>query len=117
MFMKKLLVAIVVGAILGFTSSRFLFVGSWLSLIPWGIAGLALGAWCERREALIDGAVYGFVIAFVFMLSGYSGSASMISRVPFFVIIGVVGAVCGLVLGFLGYMVKEFLTRGKRRSG
>lgn len=59
----KLLVAILAGALLGVLGARYLFVGSWLSLIPWGIAELALGA------------------------------------------------VCGLALGALGYLVRARLTR------
>jgi hypothetical protein len=107
------LVAIVVGALLGVIGARYLFVGSRLSLILWGIMGLALGAWYQKREAMINGAVYGFVIAFVFMIAGYSGSASLVNRLPFFAILGVVGAVCGLVLGWLGFLVREMVDRGK----
>ena len=110
--MLKLLVVIVVGALLGVLGARYLFVGSWVSLILWGLVGLALGLWCRsRREALINGAVYGFVISFVFMLAGYAGEASIISRIPFFAILGLVGAVCGLVLGFLGFWMKRFFRR------
>ena len=110
--MMKLLVAVCVGTALGILASHYLFVGSWLSLILWAIAGLALGFWCRRREAMINGTVYGFVLAFIFMISGYSGSASLISRLPFFAILGVVGAVCGLILGFLGSLVREVVQKG-----
>ncbi len=44
--MLKLSVSIVVGSVLGVLGSRYLFVGSWLSLIPWGsgvVCGLVLG--------------------------------------------------------------------------
>jgi hypothetical protein len=111
--MMKFLVAIALGAGLGILGSRYLFVGSWMSLIVWGVAGLLLGGWCsERRQAIINGTVFGFVVAFVFMLSGYGGSASLISRVPFFAILGVIGAICGAVLGFLGNSARTLIRKG-----
>jgi predicted nucleotidyltransferase len=71
--------------VLGITSSRYLFVGSTLSLIPRGIAGLLIGLWClTYREAIAVGALYGFLLAFSFMMSGYQGSAPVLTRLPFF---------------------------------
>jgi hypothetical protein len=96
--MKQLLAALA-GIVLGVIGSRYLFVGSFLSLIPWGIAGLLLGFWTHRpREAVAVGGLYGFLLAFVFMLAGYQGEAPLISRFPFFALLGLVGAVCGIVL-------------------
>jgi hypothetical protein len=109
--MTKSIVAIVVGSALGVIGSRVLFVGSWLSLVPWTIVGLALGAWCVGREWAWVGALYGFFISFVFMVSGYAGTASVVSRLPFFAALGVFGAVCGLILGFLGSMARRALSR------
>jgi NhaP-type Na+/H+ or K+/H+ antiporter len=103
----KLLVSILVGAFFGVIGARFLFVGSWLSLVPWALAGLAIGFWGPRRQAMVNGAVYGFVLSFVFLMAGYSGSASLLSRVPFFAILGLFGAVCGLVLGVVGFWVRR----------
>jgi hypothetical protein len=103
---KKSLVAALVGIVLGITGSRYLFVGSALSLIPWGIAGLLFGLWCPNyREAIAIGALYGFVLAFSFMVSGYQGSAPVLTRLPFFAILGLVGAVCGVGLGVIGCFI------------
>ena len=115
--MMKLLVAIFAGTALGILASRYIFVGSWLSLIPWAIAGLALGFWSQRRVAMINGTVYGFVLAFIFMVSGYSGSGSLISRLPFFTVLGVVGAVCGLILGFLGSLGRVVIQKSRDHPG
>ena len=46
--MKKIVVSIIIGALLGVIGARYLFVGSWLSLIPWGIAGLLIGYWSQK---------------------------------------------------------------------
>jgi len=111
---EKTYTAIAVGLILGLTGARFLFVGSWLSLIPWSFAGIALGYWGTKKEAMINGVTYGFILSFVFMLAGYTGNASLISRVPFFAILGVFGGVGGLLLGLLGFFIKNKTVRPRR---
>ncbi len=105
--MKKIVVSVIVGALLGVIGARYLFVGSWLSLIPWGIAGLLIGYWSQKREWPVNGICYGFAVCFVFMLAGYSGNASLISRLLFFALIGAFGAFCGLFLGWAGFEIKE----------
>jgi hypothetical protein len=105
----KVAVASVVGAMLGIVGSRFLFVGSWLSLVPWGIVGLALGAWCALGESALVGACYGFVLAFTFMVSGYQGAAPVVTRLLPFAALGLVGAVCGTVLGLIGSFAKRLI--------
>jgi hypothetical protein len=89
--------------------ARYLFVGSWLSLIPWGMAGLLIGFWSQKREWVVNGICYGFAVSFVFMLAGYSGSASLISRLPFFGVLGLFGGLCGLALGRVGFEIKRRL--------
>jgi len=108
---SKLLVSILAGGFLGWIGARVLFVGSWLSLIPWGIVGMLLGLWSQKPEWLVNGVCYGFAEVFVFMIAGYAGSAPIISRLPFFAILGLFGAFCGLILGWLGFAVKTILIR------
>lgn len=111
--MTKGIAAVLVGAALGIIASRVLFVGSWLTLLPWGLAGLLLGAWCERRQWAWVGALYGFTVSFVFLSFGYSGSASYVSRVPFFALLSVSGAACGLALALIGSFARK-LVPGRR---
>jgi hypothetical protein len=100
---RKLIVVGLVGIAFGIIGSRYLLVGSFLSLIPWGIAGLIFGFWCRSyREAFTVGGVYGFLLAFTFMLAGYQGSAPVLTRLPFFALLGIVGAICGIGLGLAG---------------
>jgi hypothetical protein len=106
---RKYAVAVVAGAVLGLVGARYLFVGSWLSLIPWGIAGLALGAWCTPRASIGVGAAYGFSIVFAFMVAGYGGSAPLLGRLPAFAVIGLVGSVFGIALGLCGSYLKRLL--------
>lgn len=114
--MKKTITALVVGVVLGIVGARYLFVGSWLNLVPWTIAGLAIGYWGPKKESVINGFVYGFVLSFVFMAAGYSGNSSLISRAPFFGVLGVVGGICGLILGLLGVYLKTKVS-GTTKNG
>ncbi len=114
--MIKIIISILAGVILGFLSARYIFVGSWLSLIPWAIVGLVVCYWSGKQQAIINGAIYGFAIAFTFMLAGYSGSASLISRVPFFAILGLIGALCGAALGFIGGRARDLVEKRPGQS-
>ena len=115
--MTRGIVAVLVGSALGVIGSRVLFVGSWLSLVPWTIAGLLLGAWSTKRQWAWVGALFGFSVSFVFTASGYAGAASLLSRVPFFAALGAFGAVCGLVLGFLGFVMRRLIRPASRGTG
>jgi len=115
--MLKTITAIIVGALLGILGARYLFVGSAVSLILWAIAGLLIGMWSDtRRQAMLNGGLFGFVLSFDFMLSGYAGSEPVLSRFPFFALLGLFGAGCGLVLGWIGFFLKSKLTQRKRLS-
>ena len=101
------LIAVLLGAVLGLVGARFVFVGSWLSLIPWSLAGLAIGFWSHPAGWLRLGLIYGFALLFAFMIAGYSGAAPLVSRVPLFAIIGIAGAVYGAALAFVGSLLRR----------
>jgi hypothetical protein len=112
--MIAILSAIALGVVLGLGASHALFLGLW-TLLPWGLGGLALGYAMPRRPA-IEGAIFGFVLCFTFMMAGYTGKASLLSRVPFFALIGVVGAVCGMILSASGAWLKRTVARAHGSS-
>ncbi len=98
-----LALAAAVGAALGYLGARILLVGSGLSLVPWALVGLGLGAASHsRRQAALLGGVYGFSLAYAFMVSGYDGSASLRSRLLPFLVLGALGALCGLASSMVG---------------
>ena len=99
--MQRLATAVALGFILGWAAAHALFL-HWWTLVPWGVAALALGYRANRAGAVTAGAVYGFVLCFVFTLATYGGAAPAITRVPFFTVLGLVGALCGLLLALLG---------------
>ena len=103
--MGRILAAIILGIALGFVAAHML-VMQWFTLVPWGIAGILLGIGAPRWKALVTGGVYGFVLCFVFLLAGYTGTQPVITRLPFFAVIGLFGALCGAALGFVGSMLK-----------
>ena len=93
--------AVALGFLLGWAATHALSL-QWWTLVPWGLAAVALGYRANRAGATIAGALYGFVLCFVFTLAGYGGAAPAITRLPFFTALGLVGAVCGLLLALLG---------------
>jgi len=108
---RRTIVAICLGALLGVLGARYVL--SALSLVPWALAGLGIGYFNDGRGAMINGAVYGFVLSFAFMCAGYKGAPPLLTRVPFFLQLGVIGAVCGFALGNLGFLFKRVLVARK----
>lgn len=93
-----LLISFAVGGLLG------LLGGNAYVLILWAFVGLFIGTFSVSiKGGLANGAAYGFALAYCFMISGYDGSQPLSSRLLPFVIFGVFGSVCGIVLGLIGY--------------
>ena len=107
--MSRLASAAALGLLLGWAAAHILSL-QWWTLVPWGLAAAALGYRASRATAVVAGALYGFVLCFVFTLATYCGSAPPITRVTFFTALGLVGALCGLLLALLG----AFLMPGRR---
>jgi hypothetical protein len=112
--MAKYLTAAIVGIVIGILGPRYVFSGSY-SLVPWGLVALALGLWCTKRESLIAGAVYGFCLSLAFLIAGYTGTASVLSRLPFFIVLAAFGAICGLALSVTGYFLKIRFSRSDKQ--
>ncbi len=98
------MVAILVGAGLGVLNARVLFVGSALSLVPWSLAGLALGAVYagDRWRTRVVGAAYGFAPSYSFTLPSSDGPSVLAGKLLPFVPFGVFGAICGMLLALIG---------------
>jgi hypothetical protein len=58
-----------------------------------------------RRAAVAEAATYGFSLAFTFMVAGYDGTATLISRLPLFAVLGLVGAGYAALLALAGSIV------------
>ena len=99
----------IIGAVLGILAAHALFLG-WWTLVPWGIAGIALG-YRFKASFVIVGLVYGFVLVFVFLIGQYTGERPLLTRLPGFALFGLFGALCGLILTTLGAFAKRLFTR------
>jgi hypothetical protein len=103
----------VAAAILGILAAHELFLG-WWTLVPWGIAGLALG-YKFKEGFVLAGIVYGFVLVFIFMIGQYTGERPLIGRLPAFALFSLFGAFCGLILTTLGAVARRLFTHTASR--
>ena len=93
------------GLVLGFAATKMLFLGGW-TLVPWAVAAMLIG-WlsADARRALVHGALYGFVLSFVFMVADYVGS-ELFAKLPFFALLGILGGACGLAWAWAGRFLR-----------
>ena len=106
-------VALILGVALGELSARVLFVGSWASLIIWGVAGVLVGyRTTDMRTARAVGSVYGFVLVAAFILFGYGGAMTVHGWTGagiLALIFGAIGALCGMLSAVVGNILKSKL--------
>jgi hypothetical protein len=107
--MQIIIVSAVIGAVLGLLAAHALFL-AWWTLVPWGIAGVILG-YFSKNKAVLAGIVYGFVLAFVFLIGQYTGDRPLLGRLPAFALLALFGAFCGLILTAIGYFVRAYRQR------
>ncbi len=115
--MARIMVAIALGCLLGITSPYYLFL-NWASVIPWGIFGFGLGCYCRtKQESAFAGFLYGFALGFVFLIAGYAGRASLLSRLAPFALLALFSAVCGVIAAFVGFIARKRLISRRATSG
>ena len=104
---------IALGVGLGWTAAAPLKVLTWGNLILWGAVTIGLGVIPgTKSDKILRLSLYGFSLGFSFMAFGYTGTATMLSRTPFFAAIGLFCAVCAVLLGAVVHLVLS----GVRRS-
>ncbi|MCU6480652.1 MULTISPECIES: hypothetical protein [Arthrobacter] len=108
------ILAAALGALLGLIGARYIFVGSALSLVPWGLAALIIGLLSKTwATAASRSALFGFCLAGTFMLAGYQGTVPVTNHLIPFAIIGLVGALCAIAGATVGRLVR---TKVRARS-
>ena len=110
--MTSALIGTALGLVLGIGASHALFFQGW-TLLPWGAGGFALGYWLKSGR-MVAGAAYGFVLCVSFLVAGYQGTASLLSRSAFFLVFGLLGAVCGLLLALVAGRLRAALGHHSR---
>jgi hypothetical protein len=113
---KKYWSVIFAALVMAYISSRYLFVGSGLSVIPWGLLGILLGTIVaqDKREAYMIGAIYGFTLSFSFLWIDKAGHTSLTQFLFLLVIItllGVFGAGCGALCSHIGYALRKLVVK------
>jgi len=110
----RLIAFATLGVFLGFVGARVIFVGSWLSLIPWALAcmlnGLTANTW---RATLLSGAVFGFALVFAFLLFGYQGKAPIAREFLPFGILSIIGGACGVAGSTVGHLIRTHIPRAQ----
>ncbi len=108
---------IAVALVMSIVSLRFLFVGSGLSLVPWGLLALSFGFMAKsKQDAVRLGAIYGFCQAFIFLWLDKAGDISLKQFLILLVIITVLGlaaAVCAAIAARLSFFAREKLKNKK----
>ena len=111
--MLRIVVAGLVGLLLGYLSANVLFVGQWISLVVWGLGALAVGAMAQtRRGALQAAALYGVLLVVAFLFTGYRGETALFANVGFLVltaVIAVVAAVASAVAAWIAFTLRQRL--------
>jgi cytochrome c biogenesis protein CcdA len=114
MFVKRL-PFIIAGIVLGFLSSRF--VVGWYTTIPWVIVTPTVGYLSKtRRDSLINGGLFGYVLFLVYTSSVYRGKTdikSILLFIGFTLVFSLVGAIAGVVGGVIGNWVKGLFAKQK----
>jgi hypothetical protein len=111
----RLVLVVVLGIALGLIGARFVFVGSWLSLIPWGIVCIVIGLISRSwRATVLFAAVFGGSVVLAFELFGYQSTAPLTRALPLFAAIAIVGGISAAAAAALGHAAKVFAHRHRR---
>jgi hypothetical protein len=102
----SLLLALAAGVLLGWLGAAPLRALSWGNLVLWGVVNVGLGLIAgSKGEKVVRLGLYGFTLGFAFMCFGYNGAASLLSRTPFFAVVGIFSALCAVLVGGLVHLV------------
>jgi len=89
----------------------YYFMYGWYDVFPWAVVALIIGYTSNsRRDSIINGSVFGYVLFLVYVFLGYknkTGIEGMIRFVVFDMLFSLVGAICGAVGAYLGNLVKK----------
>ncbi|WP_295672339.1 DUF5518 domain-containing protein [uncultured Mucilaginibacter sp.] len=104
----KLLILV---AAIGLSFLSNYYIKGWYNIIPWAIGALLIGYFNEsRRNAIVNGALFGYALFLVYILLGYSGktdTGSIIKFIAFNLLFSMGGAIAGVIGAFIGNWLKR----------
>src|SRR5215469_16765925 len=107
----RVLLVFGVAVVMAFISAKFLFNGSMVNIVPWGILAFATSFLASRRrEAWLFGAIFGFVVSYAFLWFDNTGTktlSSVLILIPLIILPSLFGALCGFLLAGLGWIVQR----------
>lgn len=108
-------VVVLVAGVMSYLSSRYIFVGSALNLLPWGVMAIAWGtSSTDKRLALRRGGLYGFCQSFLFLWIDKQDMSSVGQFLALCAIItglGILAAGCAWLGALLGWHIRNFVSR------
>ncbi len=119
-FSQRALFVTGIAIIMAFISAKFLFNGSIVNTIPWGVLAFATAYFASnRRESLLLGATFGFVVSYAFLWFDNSGTktvAKVFTLILVVVLPAAFGALCGLTMAWLGWISRRVFHKGQLDS-
>jgi hypothetical protein len=96
------------------------FFTGWYNIIPWTIFSLLTGYFStNKKNAIINGSLFGFFLFFIYILIGYKGNsdrAAIIRIVLFSLAFSLVGAIAGIIGALTGQYLKNKLMHRKTEN-
>jgi hypothetical protein len=112
------LVVFVAAIIMALLSAKVLFNGNQVNVIFWGILAFATAFLASsRREAWALGGLFGFVVSYAFLWFDNTGTktlSTVLILIPLIILPALFGVLCGFLLAWLGWIVRQAMMRPKR---
>ncbi|WP_096350783.1 hypothetical protein [Mucilaginibacter gotjawali] len=90
--------------------ATFYLIYGWYNVFPWAIVALIIGyTGKNRRDGIINGAIFGYFLFLVYIYAGYKGrtdTSAMAKFILFDALFSLVGAFAGAIGAFIGNWLK-----------
>jgi hypothetical protein len=115
----RLLIAAALAVVVGFVSAKYLAQGTALVSVPWGVIALLLGAFSPtRRQALLVGAVFGFLVSYAYLWFDDTSALTPAKAAQLALLImapAAFGLLCGAAAAWVGRFLAGVVVRRRRR--
>ena len=118
-FLLKRFFVIISALAVALFSHYFLDAWQWLNIIPWALISLLVGSTSiSRKDAIYNGAFFGYFLSLFYLFSNYSGKEDMVSIFKLIAVVlavSLVGAIGGTTLSIIGNMIKKKFNKTSQR--